>query len=101
MTIAVKQQDVLVISGLFSEQMLCHRPWEITKKGKQFYSSYGDLSHTVYEFSIASYNVLAQNLLLENNYLYRGCKSKWLNWSFRKWRLLSELKKHSPDVSVN
>lgn len=80
------------------ERLICHRHWEITKKGKLFYSSYDDLSHAVYDFSIASYNVLAQNLLVENNYLYRNCDGKYLQWNIRKELLLSELKRLNPDI---
>ena len=51
-------------------------------------------------FSVASYNILAQNLLEDNIYLYRGSKEEQLNWDFRKENLLDEIRRHMPDVST-
>jgi len=50
------------------------------------------------EFKMATYNVLAQNLLEDNIYLYGHCKSETLMWAYRRDRLLRELVLHQPDI---
>lgn len=50
------------------------------------------------DFSIMSYNILSQDLLEDNSYLYSGADAKNLEWSQRRGRILSEIKYYSPDV---
>ena len=61
-------------------------------------------SHDVnFEFTVASYNVLADSLLKEHSYLYRNTLSidhQWvLDWSYRKHNLLQEITYADVDVS--
>ena len=49
-------------------------------------------------FKVASYNVLAQNLLEDHRNLYIHCDAKYLEWNYRKNNLLSEITQHMPDV---
>lgn len=46
-----------------------------------------------------SYNVLAQDLLLDNQYLYRDHPTQVLDWEHRKQKLVQEFSAHQPDVS--
>lgn len=46
-----------------------------------------------------SYNILAQNLLEDNPYLYTTCEDDFLDWEYRQQKLLCEIKRHYPDVS--
>ena len=53
-----------------------------------------------FKFTIATYNVLAQNLLEENSYLYSHCSElRYLEWSYRQQQLLAEIIRYEPDVS--
>lgn len=52
-----------------------------------------------FEFSVMSYNILSQDLLHDNNYLYKHCSSSILNWNHRLSNILKELKEHNADVS--
>ncbi|ESN98192.1 hypothetical protein HELRODRAFT_124292, partial [Helobdella robusta] len=51
-----------------------------------------------FKFSVASYNVLSQNLLETNKYLYKKCHPKHLSWQFRKNLLKEELSYYQPDI---
>jgi mRNA deadenylase 3'-5' endonuclease subunit Ccr4 len=50
--------------------------------------------------SVVSYNLLAQDLLDSNEYLYTHCPQEQLAWDYRKDNLLDDLKQSSADVSV-
>jgi mRNA deadenylase 3'-5' endonuclease subunit Ccr4 len=72
------------------------RQWEYTKFGQQFLRH--PARHRGIEFTVMSYNILAQNLL-ENNYnLYYNSPHEVLDWRYRKKQLMRELIYHSPDV---
>jgi len=53
-----------------------------------------------FEFSVASYNVLAQDLLEEHAYLYQHCDDQQLHWSYRRKNIMRQLNKNSPDVRL-
>lgn len=46
-----------------------------------------------------SYNILSQELLQDNAYLYRHCDPDVLPWDHRLPNLLAEIKQHDADVS--
>lgn len=46
-----------------------------------------------------SYNILSQELLQDNAYLYRHCDPGVLPWNHRLPNLLAEIKQHDADVS--
>ncbi|MEQ2184962.1 hypothetical protein GOODEAATRI_013298 [Goodea atripinnis] len=54
---------------------------------------------TVFDFSVMSYNILSQELLQDNAYLYRHCDPGVLPWQYRLPNLLAEIQQHDPDVS--
>lgn len=60
---------------------------------------YEERGHQGLPFSLMSYNVLAQELLVDNKYLYRNHPTQVLNWDYRKKKLLEEFSAHQPDVS--
>lgn len=45
-----------------------------------------------------SYNILSQDLLLDNAYLYRHCEPEVLRWDYRLPRLLQEIQAHDADI---
>lgn len=49
-------------------------------------------------FKVVSYNILAQDLLLEHLYLYMGIQQEWLTWRRRQQNLQRELLKLDPDI---
>lgn len=49
---------------------------------------------------VMTYNILSQDLISENSYLYDE-ESEWLDWEYRKRRLLKELISADVDVSCN
>jgi len=83
------------------DSKLCNRQWVYTDAGRTFDSSGSDAcQQNGFKFTIASYNVLAQNLLEDNSYLYSHCRDlRCLEWSYRQKRLLSEIAFYEPDVS--
>ena len=48
--------------------------------------------------TVMSYNILSQDLIIENGYLYND--GYWLDWEYRKIKLLNEFLNIKPDVSV-
>ncbi|XP_061668841.1 protein angel homolog 2 [Syngnathoides biaculeatus] len=51
-----------------------------------------------FDFSVMSYNILSQELLHANSFLYRHCSAAALAWSHRLPNLLVELRKYDADV---
>lgn len=49
--------------------------------------------------TVLCYNVLSQDLILENPYLYTSERPEWLDWEYRKRRLLKELVHSETDVN--
>ncbi|XP_036397433.1 protein angel homolog 1 isoform X1 [Megalops cyprinoides] len=54
--------------------------------------------HDLFEFSVMSYNILAQDLLEANMDLYRHCAPEVLAWEFRFQNILGEFQKWDPDI---
>ena len=52
-----------------------------------------------FDFSVMSYNILSQDLLHDNAYLYRHCDPSVLPWDFRLPNLLREIQQYDADVS--
>lgn len=59
----------------------------------------GKFHQNSFKFTIATYNLLAQNLLEDNSYLYSHCGDRYLEWSYRQKQLLAEIAYYAPDVS--
>lgn len=53
---------------------------------------------TLMEFTVMSYNILAQDLLEANQDLYTYCPLEVLEWSFRVNLLLEEIQRCAPDI---
>nr|XP_020443731.1 protein angel homolog 2 isoform X2 [Monopterus albus] len=53
---------------------------------------------TAFDFSVMSYNILSQELLQDNTYLYRHCHPSVLPWHYRLPNLLAEIQQHDADV---
>jgi len=52
----------------------------------------------MFEFSVVSYNILAQDLLEQHFDLYGHCDEKHLRWPYRRKNIMHQLNKNSPDV---
>ncbi|CAI9729609.1 Hypothetical predicted protein [Octopus vulgaris] len=72
------------------------RHWNWTNFGIKYHQE--PRQQCGFEFSIMSYNILAQDLLEYHKYLYTYCKSKILSWEYRRWCLLKEIDTLSPDI---
>ncbi|WAR19516.1 ANGE2-like protein [Mya arenaria] len=72
------------------------RRWEYTEIGHYYLQR--PAHQRGFEFTIMSYNVLAQNLLQDNRRMYNYCRQQFLEWEFRRERLLEELRFLLPDV---
>ncbi|XP_041661585.1 protein angel homolog 2 isoform X2 [Cheilinus undulatus] len=53
---------------------------------------------TAFDFTVMSYNILSQDLLLDNAYLYRHCNPSVLPWDHRLPNLLAEIKQYDADI---
>lgn len=72
------------------------RQWEWTRFGSQHV--FGRSRCPGVDFTVMSYNVLSQNLLLDNMYLYYYSEEKYLEWDHRKRELLREITEQMPDI---
>ncbi|XP_053736591.1 protein angel homolog 2 [Synchiropus splendidus] len=54
--------------------------------------------HVAFDFSVLSYNILSQQLLEDNAYLYRHCPPQILSWDHRLPNLLAEIQRLDADV---
>lgn len=54
---------------------------------------------TLMEFTVMSYNILAEDLLKANQELYTHCPQEVLDWSYRCILVVEEILKWAPDVS--
>ncbi|XP_067680490.1 protein angel homolog 2-like isoform X1 [Haliotis asinina] len=77
-----------------TDRMKLPREWEYTRYGQE----HERCRHAGLEFSVMSYNVLAQRLLEDHGYLYREADTQILQWKYRRERLLEEITSHAPDV---
>ena len=77
-----------------------HRRWTFTRfANDMFHGRVKPSTCKQLDFTVASYNVLAQNLLEDHRELYEGCGESFLKWQYRRQNLLRDIKKHQPDVS--
>ncbi|XP_017556538.2 protein angel homolog 2 isoform X1 [Pygocentrus nattereri] len=58
----------------------------------------GSLREKTFDFSVMSYNILSQELLLSNAYLYKHCNPHILEWRHRFTNIIKELEQHSADI---
>ena len=78
-------------------EFMCGRTWEFSSLGSRFFAS--PEKYPGYEFSILSYNILAQELLEANKAeLYSNVNGKSLSWFNRRYRLLLELRFYNPHI---
>ena len=77
------------------------RPWIALKEEESNERApTGNDSKRCVQFTIASYNLLAQSLLEKNSDLYAHCPPAFLAWDHRRQRLLDELAHYNADVSA-
>lgn len=73
------------------------RRWQMTGLGECVMTG-NSIKPTDITFTVMSYNVLAQTLIRDNQYLYTSCDEEHLDWEYR-WALLQyEIKNLNPDV---
>lgn len=51
-----------------------------------------------FDFSVMSYNILSQDLLLSNRYLYKHCQPLILEWQHRFSNIIKELERYGADI---
>lgn len=92
----VSQADIMALKREAARVKLQRRRWWHADGYKDKLSStHGSL------VTVATYNVLAQNLLEDNKWLYRDCdKEGVLNWESRKHQLLRDMKQYDFDVGI-
>lgn len=52
-----------------------------------------------FQFTLMSYNILAQDLMQQSSELYLHCHPDILNWNYRFMNLMQEFQHWDPDVS--
>ncbi|KAM4625894.1 LOW QUALITY PROTEIN: protein angel homolog 1-like [Polymixia lowei] len=70
---------------------------EIATAADAAQSSFPD-HEALFDFTVMSYNVMAQDLLETNQELYSHCPLEVLNWSYRCHLLIEEIQKYAPDI---
>uniref|UniRef100_A0A3B4UQB7 Protein angel homolog 1 n=1 Tax=Seriola dumerili TaxID=41447 RepID=A0A3B4UQB7_SERDU len=73
-----------------------HRHWE----SSPFCSTYPQPPgvSAAFDFSVMSYNILSQELLQDNDYLYKHCDPAVLPWEYRLPNLLTEIQQLDADI---
>ncbi|XP_044024996.1 protein angel homolog 2 isoform X2 [Siniperca chuatsi] len=84
-----QQDDVKPVKSL-------QRHWEASPACSTDLQPPGD--STAFDFSVMSYNILSQELLQDNVYLYRHCNPGVLPWSHRLPNLLAEIQQYDADI---
>ncbi|KAJ8377782.1 hypothetical protein AAFF_G00253980 [Aldrovandia affinis] len=81
------------------------QPTEIKRQWEDFSHLYREKSQSrdrkparPFDFSVMSYNILSQDLLQDNIYLYKHCRSSVLEWNHRFDNILRELEQHDADI---
>ena len=73
------------------------RSWVPTSLGRSVWAGQVPSQPSV-QFSVMSYNVLAQNLLNNHSYLYRDSPTQVLEWSYRWQGIKREILDILPDI---
>ncbi|ELU10613.1 hypothetical protein CAPTEDRAFT_164382 [Capitella teleta] len=79
------------------EKILRDRNWHYTDLGHGF-NGHKAVGLGFVSFTVASYNLLSQDLLEANLYLYEGVKKEYLDWNYRGRNLMNEIKFRRPDI---
>ncbi|KAM4540243.1 protein angel homolog 1 [Fundulus diaphanus] len=74
------------------------RMWEEADAASESVLTASPLEKASVDFTVMSYNILAQDLLESNQHLYAHCPLEVLQWSYRCSLLLNEIEKWAPDV---
>ncbi|XP_056125338.1 protein angel homolog 2 [Rhinichthys klamathensis goyatoka] len=74
------------------------RQWEDLSQLCNAASAKGGKQKGPFDFSVMSYNILSQDLLCDNTYLYRHCDPPVLDWRHRFSNIIKELEQHSADI---
>ena len=101
-----------IINSFCTSEMVVPRPWfqafNLVKRHwlKRARPDFIEKrKHRNFEFTIASYNILADVLLQDHPHLYQGNNrhnEAWVyDWNYRKTNLLEEIKYADADVSLN
>ncbi|KAF7656080.1 hypothetical protein LDENG_00046340 [Lucifuga dentata] len=72
------------------------RHWEVSPACSSYHEPPG--VSTVFDFSVLSYNILSQDLLHDNAYLYQHCNPSILPWDYRLPNLLAEIQNYNADI---
>ncbi|XP_035535110.1 protein angel homolog 2 [Morone saxatilis] len=72
-----------------------HRHWETPACSTGVQPPGGSAA---FDFSVMSYNILSQELLQDNAYLYRHCNPAVLHWNHRLPNLLAEIQQYNADI---
>ncbi|XP_026773415.3 protein angel homolog 2 isoform X2 [Pangasianodon hypophthalmus] len=71
---------------------------ELKRQWEDLTESRASISVGPFDFSVMSYNILSQELLLSNPYLYKHCNPRVLEWRHRFPNLIHELEQHAADI---
>eukprot|EP00064_Thunnus_orientalis_P023473 superscaffoldBa00008903_g23717 len=72
------------------------RQWESSPACRTFPQPPG--VNAAFDFSVLSYNILSQELLRDNIYLYQHCHPGVLPWEYRLPNLLNEIRQYDADI---
>lgn len=84
-----QQEDIRPVTSL-------QRHWEASPACSTNIQPPGD--SMAFDFSVMSYNILSQELLQDNAYLYQHCNPGVLPWDHRLPNLLAEIQQYNADI---
>ncbi|CAN8009742.1 unnamed protein product [Ixodes pacificus] len=90
--------DPVAAAGAVRQKLRQSRRWCPTDCGRLDQSGARTRERGDLEFTLMSYNLLAQTLLEDNLYLYQHCPEQLLDWPLRRDNLLAELRQADADI---
>lgn len=97
-TMLADRYDPVAAAGAVRQKLRQSRRWCPTEFGRLDQSGARSRERGDLEFTLMSYNVLAQGLLEDNLYLYQHCPEHLLYWPLRRDNLLAELRQADVDI---
>ncbi|CAN8000640.1 unnamed protein product, partial [Ixodes hexagonus] len=94
----VQQWHHFTLTGAVRQKLRQSRRWCLTESGRLDQSGARTRERGDLEFTLMSYNILAQGLLEDNLYLYQHCPEHLLYWPLRRDNLLAEIRQANADI---
>ncbi|XP_015369746.1 PREDICTED: protein angel homolog 2 isoform X2 [Diuraphis noxia] len=90
--------QLIILPAVFPQQSCSSNLMDYMNYVRPFVHYNHESNNKSFNFSLLSYNILAQELLEKNAFLYDWSDVHVLNWDYRRQRLLTEIKQFNADI---